>query len=66
MSDHITVEGKKYFEESYLQLANNNTQRAADRIDVLENTLRDIAGFAPGNGDVCEIIARRARKALCL
>lgn len=28
------------------------------------DTLREIAGFAPGYGDVCEIIARRARKAL--
>lgn len=27
-------------------------------------TLEKIAGFAPGNGDVCEIIARRARDAL--
>jgi hypothetical protein len=30
----------------------------------IEETLQDIAGFAVGHGDVCEIIARRARAAL--
>jgi hypothetical protein len=33
MSDHITVDGKKYFEESYLQLANSNTKRAREEIE---------------------------------
>lgn len=36
MSDHIEINGKKYFEESYLELANNNTRRAKDRIIELE------------------------------
>ena len=30
----------------------------------LLDTLRTIADFAPGHGDVCEIIARRARAAI--
>lgn len=30
----------------------------------LVETLASIANFAPGNGDVCEIIAKRARAAL--
>lgn len=33
MSDHIIVDGKKYFEESHLQLANNNTKRAREEIE---------------------------------
>jgi hypothetical protein len=36
MSDHIEVNGKKYFEESYLELANNNTRRAQEKIVALE------------------------------
>jgi hypothetical protein len=32
--------------------------------DDLMEVLETIAGFAAGNGDVCEIIARRARAAL--
>ena len=31
---------------------------------VLMEALETIAGFAPGNGDDCELIARRARAAL--
>lgn len=31
---------------------------------VMYETLETIAGFAPGNGDVCEIIAQRARAAI--
>lgn len=38
MSDHIIVNGKKYFEESYLELANKNTSRAQERIRTLEET----------------------------
>lgn len=30
----------------------------------LREALENIASFAPGNGDVCEIIAQRARRAL--
>ena len=30
----------------------------------LREALETIASFAPGNGDVCEIIAQRARQAL--
>lgn len=37
---------------------------AADRIEQLEAALTKIADFAPGNGDVCEIIAQTARHAL--
>jgi hypothetical protein len=33
MSDHITVDGKKYFEESYLQLAINNTRKAREELE---------------------------------
>jgi hypothetical protein len=33
-------------------------------MDALYKTLEMIASFAPGNGDVCEIIARRTRAAL--
>ncbi len=31
MSDWIEVDGKKYYEESYLQVANNNSKRATER-----------------------------------
>ncbi len=34
------------------------------RVERLEAALHTIADFAPGHGDVCEIIASRARKAL--
>lgn len=34
------------------------------RAKVLEEALEKIADFAPGNGDVCEIIAKVARRAL--
>lgn len=36
----------------------------AEQIRVAREALETIAGFAPGNGDVCEIIAKRARRAL--
>jgi hypothetical protein len=39
MSDHIEVNGKKYFEESYLELANNNIKRAQGRITELSAQL---------------------------
>ena len=35
MSDHIIVDGKTYFEESYLQLANANAQRASSTFEDL-------------------------------
>lgn len=45
--------------------------RAAEYIDEVRavnakliNSLETIAALAPGNGDVCEIIARRARETL--
>ena len=41
MSDHIEVNGKKYFEEDYLILANNNTKRAHERIAALTSALED-------------------------
>lgn len=40
-----------------------NARLIAAAPDLLE-TLEAIAGFAPGNGDVCEIIAKRARDAI--
>lgn len=41
----------------------SNARLCAAAPDMYE-TLCTIAGFAPGNGDVCEIIAKRARAAL--
>lgn len=41
--------------------------RQADRENLIRemvDALRTIADFAPGHGDVCEIIAQRARAAL--
>jgi hypothetical protein len=38
--------------------------KAKERIIKLEGALITIADFAVGNGDVCEIIAKRAREAL--
>lgn len=35
-----------------------------DRLEALENVLLTISSFAVGNGDVCEIIASRARAVL--
>jgi hypothetical protein len=35
-----------------------------EEITRLREALETIASFAPGNGDVCEIIAQRARQAL--
>ena len=37
---------------------------AIDEIERLRAALHTIADFAPGHGDVCEIIAQRARDAL--
>ena len=37
---------------------------AVEERDRLRAALETIVGFAPGNGDVCEIIAKRARDAL--
>ena len=31
MSDHVTIKGKKYYEEGYLLLANNNTRRSISK-----------------------------------
>lgn len=39
-------------------------KRKKDAAEFMYETLDTIAGFAVGNGDVCEIIARRARAAL--
>ena len=39
-------------------------KRIRDVNAMLIRELEGIAFFAPGNGDVCEIIARRAREAL--
>jgi hypothetical protein len=36
MSDHIESDGKKYYEESYLALANNTASRRGERIAELE------------------------------
>ena len=40
MSDFIEVEGKKYFEASYLELANKNTQRAKETVAILLSACR--------------------------
>ena len=42
----------------------NERDELAAEIDRLRSALEIIASFAPGNGDVCEIIAKRARDAL--
>lgn len=39
MSDHIEVDGKKYFEESYLQIGNETAKRRGRRIAELEAQL---------------------------
>ena len=39
-------------------------ERDQATIRALTEALETIASFAPGNGDVCEIIAKRARAAL--
>lgn len=57
---------------AYFDFSQGTTTRIAEVIDCefslelerLRSTLRTIADFAVGNGDVCEIIARRARAAL--
>ena len=43
--------------------AQANARLIAAAPDLL-STLQTIADFAPGNGDVCEIIAQRARAAI--
>lgn len=43
---------------------NQELQQLRDTKRDLLEVLTDIASFAVGNGDVCEIIARRARKAI--
>jgi hypothetical protein len=35
-----------------------------ERVDSLESELLAISAFAVGNGDICEVIARRARRAV--
>ena len=55
----------------YGECRNKPEEAAADEIgrkmaaaEKMYETLRTIADFAVGNGDVCEIIAQRARAAL--
>lgn len=40
MSDHIEVDGRKYYEESYLKLANANCKRRDERIKQLKMALK--------------------------
>ena len=54
------VAAKLIEERAHLAVFDPKVKRAA----MLE-ALETIAAFAPGNGDVCEIIARRARAARC-
>lgn len=42
MSDHITRNGRKYFEESYLRLANENTKRKAEQVAALQRELAEL------------------------
>jgi len=47
MSDYIESDGRKYYEESYLVLANSNTERANSAIATLVVALKDIASATP-------------------
>ena len=49
---------------SYYLRAAEYIEHIRDVNAMLIRELEGIAFFAPGNGDVCEIIARRAREAL--
>lgn len=44
--------------------ATEQNRLLAERVERMKEALEKIAQFAPGNGDVCEIIARTARAAL--
>ena len=44
MSDWRMIDGKKYFHEGYLTLANNNTARAKELNAVIEMQLSDALG----------------------
>lgn len=39
MSDHIEVDGRKYYEKSYLILANANSKRSRERVALLLDEL---------------------------
>jgi hypothetical protein len=45
-------------------LMTREAEEMREQRDLLMEALRSIAAFAPGNGDVCEIIAKRARSAI--
>ena len=42
MSDWIEVDGKKYYEEGYLELANNNSKRRGEKIKELEKKIEEM------------------------
>lgn len=42
MSDHIEVDGKKYYEESYLQIGIASSKRRGERIKELEKQLKQL------------------------
>lgn len=62
MSDHIEVDGRKYFEESYLILANANTKRRKQQRDTLLAAIRQINQIAqrllaePQDGDTAPLV----------
>lgn len=43
MSDHIEIDGKKYYEESYLVLANANTERRGELVAALSAENAELA-----------------------
>lgn len=47
-----------------LETAESRLAEAEKALEAKDEVLRTIANFAVGNGDVCEIIAKRARAAL--
>jgi len=45
VSDHIELYGKKYYEESYLVLSNNNTHRSRERVKEQAALLSEAVGI---------------------
>lgn len=56
MSDWVELDGRKYYEESYLLLANNNSERRGETIKELERQLDDVRKKAEGFADTLRAI----------